>query len=255
MVSFAVSKTADGGSNPSERAIFLFCLTFFKQNNFVNSCFLLNFAAKNRNSMNNNKVYMGHMYIFRDKSANGVFIEDVNCKLWKTEDWDGSVRPNAIVVIADESKFRIAIGKQGTTSIGGNNCPFESRMSGAKFLTSFAKADSKGSCHTASILKLLPNTSYAAGYCNAFTFPDGKTHGYLPSLGQLTIAYRHKEEIGAALNKCGGIPMNDDLYWSSTFWGVDCANFRLFWALNWEEGSIGADGSCFDHYVRPFADF
>lgn len=163
--------------------------------------FLRYFCSEKQNSMNNNKVYMGHMYIFRGKSANGVFIEDVNCKLWKAEDWDGSVKSNAIVVIEDESKFRIALGEQGTTSVGGNNCPFESRMSGAKFLTSFAKADSNGSCHTASILKLLPNKSYVAGYCNMFTFPDGKTHGYLPSLGQLTIAYRHKEEIGAALSK------------------------------------------------------
>ena len=41
--------------------------------------------------------------------SNGVYIQDVNGNLWKTEEWDNSVKPNAIAVVADEAKLLIAL--------------------------------------------------------------------------------------------------------------------------------------------------
>ena len=39
----------------------------------------------------------------------GVFIQDVNGNLWNTEDWDGSVSPNAVAVISKRCRFLIAL--------------------------------------------------------------------------------------------------------------------------------------------------
>ena len=39
----------------------------------------------------------------------GVFIQDVNGNLWNTEDWDNSVKPNAVAVISTRCRFPIAL--------------------------------------------------------------------------------------------------------------------------------------------------
>ena len=197
--------------------------------------------------------YEVHSYII--PTIYDVFIQDVNHKLWKTCDWDGSVKPNAIAVIADETKFLIAL-TQPSLCIpisSASNDPLEDYMTAIPSLIEVG-ADNDGVGNTARIMKMQPNTEYAAGYCNAFTFPDGKTRGSLPSLGQLWLAYKNKAKIDAALSKCGGIPMNDDLYWSSTFWGVYC-DCRGCWLLRWSDGGVGCSSLGSSHYVRPFADF
>ena len=197
---------------------------------------------------------MGHMYVFRDKSANGVFIEDVNGMLWKTDDWDGSVKPNAIAVIADESKFRIALNEPSSRmAISCNSDPLEDYMTEIIVRTA-ARADYNGACNTAKILRMRSSIGYAAGYCNAFTFPDGKTKGFLPSLGQLYLAYQNKDAVDAALNKCGGTAMTSSYYWSSSFWGI-YGGGRRCWELFWGDGTIGYDRLDYGTYVRPFANF
>lgn len=185
----------------------------------------------------------------------GVYIQDVNGKLWKTEEWDGSVEPNAVAVIDHKCKVLIAL-KDATPSVmqmsATNSTPFEEYMRSIQ--DGGVLHDYNGARNTANILKVQPSTEYAAGYCSSFVFPDGKTKGHLPSAGQLCTVYNNKDEVNAALKACGGTAMIQSHYWSSTFWGVDRLKRRSCWIFCLKDcNCIGSDLD-FKCYVRPFAD-
>ena len=192
-------------------------------------------------------------------SSNGVYIQDVNGKLWKTEDWDNSTKPNAIAVISNEAKFLIALTEPTSCMRISSGCidPFEEYMACAMH-SAIALSDYDGAGNTANIIKMLPSTDYAAGYCNAFTFPDGKTKGFLPSLGQLNLAYQNKEAINAALSKCGGATISHEyFYWPSMFCEANDNNKkRSFWAQYWNIVCTHQSNGETDErkFVRPFAD-
>ena len=184
-----------------------------------------------------------------------VYIQDVNGKLWKTEEWDDSVKPNAIAVITRETKFLIALTQSPSkkTICNVSHAPLEEYM--ASHDRKEALADYDGAGNTMKIIMVEGSNVFAAGYCDNFTFPDGKTRGYLPSLGQLAIAYRNKVEITFALRKCGGDAMVTGYYWSSTFY---CATsyglYRTCWLFDWC-GAATTSRVSFAYKVRPFADF
>ena len=116
-----------------------------------------------------------------------------------------------------------------------------------------AKADYNGAGNTANIMKLPQRTDYATNYCSTYILPDGNTKGYLPSLGQLNLAYQNKDAIDAALSKCGAA-MFEDYYWSSTFWGNNRYGYRNCWMLYWSDGSVYKGYLNSSYHVRPFAD-
>ena len=186
--------------------------------------------------------------------SNGVYIQDINGKLWKTEDWDDSVKPNAVAVIADEAKFLIALTQApSTTTISSFSTATLDKYMMAALDSDVAKADYNGAGNMANIMKLPQRTDYAANYCSTYILPDGNTKGYLPSLGQLNLAYQNKDAIDAALSKCGAA-MFEDYYWSSTFAGVNGSG-RSCWILRWNGGIVSYDYVSHYYYVRPFADF
>ena len=186
--------------------------------------------------------------------SEGVFIQDVNGNLWKTKDWDGFAVPNAIAVIADESKFLIALAQSYLQMSIVCQTEIDRHMFGTSCLK-LAVSDYDGAGNTANILKLIPSTSYAAGYCNSFTYPNGKTKGYLPSLGQLKLAHKNKGKIEAALKKCGGTAMElSTPFWSSTFRGVYGSSIRSCWLFYWGAGGVSFGPLNINYYVRSFAD-
>lgn len=186
---------------------------------------------------------------------NGVYIEATNCKLFTADKWTGSLTPNSIVVIQDEVRFRIALTQSSY------NRYIHSSSDGAlkKYMTAIsdeaqAKLDMKSAENTANIMKLQSGTNYAAGYCNAFIFPDGKTKGLLPALGWLQTAYDNKAAVDACLAACGATAMDtSNYYWASTFWGVLRSGEGLCWVLNWSDGNVNYYGLGTNHQVRPFA--
>lgn len=191
-------------------------------------------------------------------SLNGVYIEATNGELFTSDKWTGSLTPNSVVVIQDEVQFRIALTQSG------NKLPIHLRSTGTleNYMTAIsneaqAKLDMKSAENTANIMKLQSGTGYAAGYCNSFTFPDGKTQGLLPALGWLRTAYDNKAAVDACLAACGATAMATDYYhWSSTFGGVSY-DYRSCWVLRWRDDSalynrIGLDTQ---YYVRPFATY
>ena len=186
----------------------------------------------------------------------GVFIQDKSGKLWTTDSWDTSnnSNANAIAVLTSNVKVLVALTDSGGTK------QIHSSYSGAleNYMTAIsdttqAKADYKGAENTANIMKLQSSTSYAAGWCNAFTFPDGKTKGHLPSLGEFWEVYQNKSLVDAALSKCGGTAINTGSYhWCSTFWGIS-SGYRYCWSLYWSAGDVYSNYLYNNYYVRAFA--
>ena len=188
--------------------------------------------------------------------ADGVYIEDLEGKAYTVDEWQGGNDANSIIVASGDVKFRMSLTESPSDMhiSSSHYDPLENYMTAISDLTE-AKADYDGAGNTAKIMQMQPSTSYAAGYCNAFTFPDGKTKGYLPSFGQSDLAHQNKEVIGTALNKCGGTAMRTKgFYWTSTFYNVDWENYRSCWNLYWGGNNIHASSLGGTYHVRPFAD-
>lgn len=190
-------------------------------------------------------------------SSDNVYIEATNGELFTANKWTGSLTPNSIVVIQDEVQFRIALTQSsGIMSIHSSyNGALENYMTGIRDKAQ-AKLDMKSAENTANIMKLQSGTGYAAGYCNAFTFPDGKTKGLLPALGWLQTVYDNKAAVDACLTACGATAMINDHYWSSTFWGVNSSRgVRLCWVLRWSDGYVNYVPLYLGAQVRAFAEY
>lgn len=188
--------------------------------------------------------------------TNGVYIEATNGKLFTSNKWTGNLTPNSIVVISNSVSFRIALTQSSDLM------KIHSNYRGAleRYMTAFsdapsAKLDMKSAENTANIMKVQSGTDYAAGYCNSFTFPDGKTKGLLPALGWLWTAYNNKAAVDACLAACGATAMDTtEPHWSSTFWGVTMF-YRRCWVLNWSDGSLSYGNLSNIARVRPFAEY
>ena len=192
----------------------------------------------------------------------GVYIQDINGNLWETKDWDCSAKPNAIAVVTHEHSFRIALEqKREIMPISLTDVDEKNRLAKGIRTLEACEGDYDGRHNTNMILMHEPRKGRAAGYCQAYVFPDGITHGYLPALGELRLAYMFKDKVEEALKTCGGDSMNVGAYyhWSSTFCGT-------------EETATGVTRSCYRvfsfatgwinyfyvsayEYVRPFAPF
>ena len=190
-------------------------------------------------------------------SLNGVYIEATNGKLFTAKEWTGSLTPNSVVVIQDEVRFRIALTEPSDLmKIHSNGTDaLENYMTAIQSFAQ-AKLDMKSAENTANIMKLQSGTGYAAGYCNSFTFPDGKTKGLLPALGWLWTMFNKKDAVNACLSACGATSMDTSgSYWSSTFWGMRGGETRACWVLYWSSGNVG-NGALEDiRRVRPFATY
>lgn len=189
-------------------------------------------------------------YIF----TNGVAIEATDGTLYASNNWNSGKTANSIVISSDSVMFRMAIRQPSAMKISNAYTkPLENYMTAISSPTA-AMVDYDGAGNTAKIMQMQPSTDYAAGYCDAFVFPDGKTRGYLPALGQLNLAYLNKAAVDAALKACGGIAMSINYnYWSSTFYGIYSGNRRACWSLSWDDGHHGSVEISGGINVRPFA--
>lgn len=189
---------------------------------------------------------------------NGVYIEATNGELFTSDKWTGSLTPNSVVVIQNGIRFRIALTQSSSTmSIHSNYSDALENYMTAIGNEAQAKLDMKSAENTANIMKLQNGTDYAAGYCNSFTFPDGKTKGLLPALGWLKTAYDNKAAVDSCLAACGATAMStSNWHWASTFWGV-FSDFRHCWKLRWTDGHASHEqlNLARSHRVRPFATY
>lgn len=190
----------------------------------------------------------GQVVTVKQSVANGVYIEDVDGKLWTESEWDGSVTPNGIAVITNECQFVMALADANASycewgSTGINISGITSAGNNAS-----AKADYDGETQTAAILNKLGNNATnapAAYYCNSFAFPNGQK-GYLGAAGEWQAALDNKTAIVSALNKCGGTAMSA-YYWTSTQ-----ADSTIGWCMLWDSATLSSTPKYANNYVRAF---
>lgn len=182
----------------------------------------------------------------------GVFIQGVSGKLYETASWTSQETANGVAVLTEECSFVIAL------TDAPDKMQIYARDIGAleNYMTAIpnetqAKADYGGATNTTNIMKLQRSTSYAAGWCDAFSFPSGKK-GFLPSLGQMWAVYSNKSAVDAALTKAGGTAFVTT-YWTSTFWGVN-GDYRFCWRLTWSSGTVTQRYLSDSYQVRAFSD-
>ena len=136
------------------------------------------------------------MMSLKKQAPSNVYIEATNGELFTADKWTGSLTPNSVVVIQDEVQFRISLIQPSSKMKIHSNTSTDLK----KYMTAIqneaqAKLDMKSAKNTAGIMKLQSGADYAAGYCNSFTFPDGKTKGLLPALGWIQAAYDNKAAV------------------------------------------------------------
>ena len=113
---------------------------------------------------------------------------------------------------------------------------------------SAAKADYKGVQNSAAIVAKYGNyTSYAAGWCQNFSFNDGKK-GYLGSGGEWQAAYSNKTKINACMSLIGGTNITTNHYWTSTQYSM-YAN----WGLDQSQRKIDPFSNSAQIWARAFA--
>lgn len=188
-------------------------------------------------------------------SPYGVFVEATDGVLYPSADWTSAKTANSIVVKQSSYAFRIALTEPSVEyKIHSNSTGALENYMTAISSESLARDDMKSVENTINIMKLQSGTGYAAGYCNSFIFPDGRTRGVLPALGWWKKAFDNKTEVISCLSACGATAISAYYLWSSTFSGVSDSG-RSCWIFYWPN-SISIKGSLGVTWrVRPFATY
>lgn len=182
--------------------------------------------------------------------TSGVFVQHVDGSLWDYSEWTAKGftldQVNGIAVIDENARFVIA-----KTNIGNyigwssNNTTLIDGVYTSTNKTT-AQADYDGANNTALIAAT--DISEAAYLCSNYTFPNGQ-HGYLPSLGELTVVLKYQSQIIWTIDAIGAETYYSNYYWSSTQYDATHA-----WVLGWSTASAGVDvkGNKGNIYVRAF---
>ena len=188
------------------------------------------------------------------KISLGVFILSTDGSLYSESEWD---QPDSsavgVAVLTNECKFVIA--PIASTEINYRLLWSKKgayyNVSGVTTTTSssVAKTDYEGVSNSSAIVsKYKEDTDYAAGWCQNFSFKNGKK-GYLGSCGEWKKAYDNKAEINACMSLIGGTAIRTDYpHWTSTQ-----SSSGEAWSLDWKNGSVGRNTKNYYFWVRAFA--
>ena len=180
----------------------------------------------------------------------GIFILDIDGNLVKRSEWSTSNNSKAVgvAVLTNNCKFVIAPTISDSFVTWARDGLYEIVSGVTTTEDSYAASiDYKGVSNSSAIVsKYRAGTDYAAGWCQNFSFKNGKK-GYLGSCGEWQEAYNNKDEIDACMSLIGGTDMTDD-YWTSTQY-----NSNYCWTLNWSYGSVDYYDKSYILYTRAFA--
>lgn len=184
----------------------------------------------------------------------GVFILGTDGNLYSESEWD---QPNSsavgVAVLTNECKFVIA--PIASTEVN-NRLTWSKKgayynVSGVTTTTSssVAETDYEGVSNSSAIVsKYKEDTDYAAGWCQNFSFKNGKK-GYLGSCGEWKKAYDNKAKINACMSLIGGTVIRADYpHWTSTQFSS-----REAWSLDWKNRSVGHNTKNYYFWMRAFA--
>lgn len=215
-----------------------------------NNKWILGSTNVSKGFLNGVKVYPTHTGTLNP--TNGVYIQDTDGYFHTEAEWDGTYTADCVAVITSNCRFGIALTEASDRMqiVSSTSETLENYMTAIPDETQ-AKADYDGATNTTNIMKQQSGTDYAAGWCNAFSFPSGKK-GFLPSLGQMWAAYSNKDAVDAALTKAGGTALTSVFYWTSTYFGFSGAH-EYIWALYWGDGRLGYPRLIQRNLARAFA--
>ena len=192
----------------------------------------------------------------KKQAPSNVYIEATNGELFTADKWTGNLKPNSVVVIQDEVQFRIALPQSSRKRICSSYAERLENYMTAIHDEAQAKLDMKSVENTDNIMKLENSINFAAGYCNAFMFPDDKTKGLLPALGWWQTAYDNKAAVDACLAACGAAAIDtSNWHLASTFQGAVGGITRSCWMLHWSDGRVGGGSIGTSFLARPFAEY
>lgn len=188
------------------------------------------------------------------KISLGVFILSTDGSLYSESEWD---QPDSsavgVAVLTNECKFVIA--PIASTEI---NDRLNWSKKGAYYnvlgvttttSSSVAETDYEGVSNSSAIVsKYRADTDYAAGWCQNFSFKNGKK-GYLGSCGEWKKAYDNKAKINACMSLIGGTVIRTDYpHWTSTQFSS-----RDAWNLDWKDGNVRHNTKDYYFWMRAFA--
>ena len=180
----------------------------------------------------------------------GIFILDTDGNLVKQSEWSTSNNSKAVgvAVLSDNCKFVIAPAQNNVSLVW---APHGAEDSVSGVITTnrliAAISDYSGVSNSSAIVsKYRAGTNYAAGWCQNFSFKDGKK-GYLGACGEWREAYNNKDEIAACMSLIGGTTIGGE-YWTSTQYAANRA-----WFSNWNDSLEGNYLKRYSLNVRAFA--
>lgn len=188
------------------------------------------------------------------KMTLGVFILGTDGNLYSESEWD---QPNSsavgVAVLTNKCKFVIApiASTENNDRLTWSKKGAYYNVSGVTTTTKLiaAVSDYEGVSNSSAIVsKYRAGTDYAAGWCQNFSFKNGKK-GYLGSCGEWKKAYDNKDEIDACMSLIGGTAIRTDYsHWTSTQYNSSGA-----WSLDWKNGGVGHNTKDYYFWMRAFA--
>lgn len=168
-------------------------------------------------------VYLGSTKVY-PTIANGVYILDVDNKLFKKDKWDieNNSKAMGVAVITDNCAFCIQIIEDGKlyhfTTDGHLIDEFPSVVTTKD--REVALKDFKGYSNSNTITSNDWDGIYEALFAAWVEWPNGHTNGYVGSLGEWQELYQHVDEVNEYLALIDGDPI-DSCYWSSTLYDTE----------------------------------
>ena len=186
----------------------------------------------------------------------GVYIQHIDNSIHTPANWTAAGfsndKANGIAVIDNKASFVIALKEKYYLAWASDTSTLLEGVTTIAHSTNQIN-DYAGYDNTEAMM--LVDTSGAAHYCYNYIFPNG-ARGYLPSMGEWSVAGRRKASIESALQLVGGTAFNSGYpnysYWSSTQYDATKAcSFSM--KNNAISGSTGVNKSNAYMLIRAFA--
>ena len=188
-------------------------------------------------------MYLGSTKVY-PTGPKGVYILDIDNKLFKKDKWDieNNSKAMGVAVITDNCAFCIQIIEDGGlyhfTTDGHLIDEFPSVVTTKD--REVALKDFKGYSNSNTITDNDWDRIYEAVFAAWVEWPNGHTNGYVGSLGEWQELYQHIDEVNEYLALIDGDPI-DSYYWSSTLYDTEAV--WIFLAYSSTPNSPGEDFS------------
>lgn len=188
-------------------------------------------------------MYLGSTKVY-PTGPKGVYILDIDNKLFKKDKWDikNNSKAMGVAVITDNCAFCIQIIEDGRlypfTTDGHLIDEFPSVFTTKD--REVALKDFKGYSNSNTITGNDWDRIYEAIFAAWVEWPNGHTNGYVGSLGEWQELYQHIDEVNEYLALIDGDPI-DSYYWSSTLYDTEAV--WIFLAYTSTPNSFGEDFS------------